>query len=106
MVLQKYPNTTQAQARKYFRDYAIGTDKLYDASKPPISDGGDYGDPDYFTNLGLCGYSGNILYLDPAMSFDPSTITDTTITPSTETLTTSKINFTIAEINAKLASIP
>ena len=106
MVLQKYPNTTQAQARKYFRDYAIGTDKLYDAPKPPISDGGDYGDPDYFTNLGLCGYSGNILYLDPAMSFDPSTITDTTITPSTETLTTSKINFTISEINAKLASIP
>lgn len=105
MILQKYPNTTQAQARKYFRDHAIGTDKLYDPGKPPISDGGDYGDPNYFITSALCGYSGNILYVDPLLSFDPSTITDTTIT-SPETLTTSKINFTISEINAKLASIP
>tara|TARA_R110000751_G_scaffold93960_1_gene183425 strand:- start:1901 stop:3574 length:1674 start_codon:yes stop_codon:yes gene_type:complete len=105
MVLQKYPNTTQAQARKYFRDHAIGTDKLYDPGKPPISDGGDYGDPNHFATMSLCGYSGNILYVDPLLSFDPSTITDTTIT-SPETLSTSKINFTVAEINAKLASIP
>lgn len=107
MVLQKYPTTTQAQARKYFREHAIGTDKLYDPGISPISDAGDYGDPEYFGNpLALQGYSGNILYLDPAMAFDPSTISDTTITYPTETTVTSKLNFTIAQINQKLATIP
>lgn len=106
MVLQKFPSTTPAQARKYFREHAIGTDKLYDSGISPILDGGDYGDPDYFGNpIGLQGYSGNILYLDPAMAFDPSTITDTTITYPPEILAASKINFTIDQINEKLYKV-
>ena len=30
--MEKYPSTTPAQARKYFRDLAIGNDNVYDAS--------------------------------------------------------------------------
>jgi len=107
MVLQKYPSTTQAQARKYFREHAIGTDTLYDPGISPTSDAGDYGDPEYFGNpLALNGYSGNILYLDPAMAFDPSTITNTTIIYPTETLVSSKLNYTISQINQKLSTLP
>ena len=101
MVLQKYPLTTPAQARKYFREHAIGTDLLHDTGITPVSDQGDYGDLPYFDNS-LMGNSTNILYLDPAMAFDPSGIVDTTITYPTETLGTSRIAFTLNQINAIL----
>ena len=104
-VLGKYPTTTPAQLRKYFRENAVGTDTLYDSGTRPMpsSPSGDapyYGDP-----LGLRGYSGKIAYLDPSLSFNPSTISNTTIT-STQTVSASnKINFTVSQINTKLASI-
>jgi hypothetical protein len=104
IVLQKYPDTTPAQARKYFREHAIGTDKLYDPGVTPISDGGDHGDSEYFASrIGLQGYSGNILYFDPALAFDPSGIADATITYPTENMGTSRLNYTVDQINAILA---
>jgi subtilisin family serine protease len=104
-VLGKYPTTTPAQLRKYFRDTAIGTDTLYSSSTTPAPSS-NIGDSVYFEDsLCLKGYSGNIAYLDPSLSFDPSTISNTTIT-STETVGSSnRINFTVGEINTKLGSI-
>lgn len=101
-VLQKYPTTTVPQLRKYFRDHAIGVDKLYDSGNQPVPSS-NKGDLQYFANpTGLRGYSGNIAYLDPNLTFDPTTITDTTIS-STETVSSSNvIDYSIAEINAIL----
>ena len=61
------------------------------------------GDLQYFANpVSLHGYSGNIAYLDPNLTFDPTTITNTTIT-STETVSSSNvIDYSIAEINTIL----
>lgn len=101
-VLQKYPTTTVPQLRKYFRDHAIGVDKLYDTGNQPVPSS-NKGDLQYFANpVGLQGYSGNIAYLDPNLTFDPTTITNTTIT-STETVSSSNvIDYSIAEINTIL----
>ena len=104
-VLGKYPTTTPAQLRKYFRDHAVGTETLYDSGTRPTPSVNS-GDASYYEDaLGLRGYSGKIAYLDPALVFNPSTISNTSIT-STETVSTSnKINFTVSQINTKLASI-
>ena len=55
------------------------------------------------------GYSGNITFLDPGIPIDPTSITDTTITsPDSEKAANAKaakINFSVADINTKLASI-
>ncbi len=104
-VLGKYPTTTPAQLRKYFRDHAVGTDTLYDTGTQPIPSSNVGDSPYYSDTLGLRGYSGNIAYLDPNLAFNPSTISDTSIT-STETVSAdNKINYTIAQINTKLGSI-
>ena len=106
-VLEKYPTTTPAQLRKFVREQMISSEKLYDPGDVPGEFSRD-GDPYYFQNpFGLQGYSGNIAYLDPAIPFDPSTITDTSITAvaSEQTGTNKKLNFTVDQINTKLASI-
>jgi hypothetical protein len=114
LVLGKYPNdasgapTTPAQMRKFFREQAISSESLYDGKTTLTTDLGDFGDPEYFNDgLNLQGYSGNITYLDPALPFDPSTqyASDVTITYPAETTTTQGLNYTIAQINTKLASI-
>ena len=105
LVLEKYPSTTPAQLRKYFRDHAVGTDKLYDSGIQPVISS-KYGDAAYeYDFAGLKGYSGNIAYLDPSLTFDPTTITDTSIT-STVTLVDNEIDYTTAQINTKLATLP
>lgn len=104
LVLEKYPTTTPAQLRKYFRDHAVGTDTLYDSGIQPAV-GSKHGDPAYFLDwAGLKGYSGNIAYLDPDLTFDPTTITDTSITVS-EAEVDNTIDYTTAEINTKLGTI-
>ncbi len=104
-VLGRYPTTTPAQLRKYFREHAIGTDTLYDTGTQPAASS-NIGDAPYFEDaLGLKGYSGNIAYLDPLIAFDPRTISDTSIT-STETVSSNnKVNFTVSQINTKLSNI-
>ena len=104
-VLGKYPTTTPAQLRKYFRDHAVGTDTLYDTGTQPIPSSNVGDSPYYSDTLGLRGYSGKIAYLDPNLAFNPSTISNTSIT-STETVSAdNKINYTIAQINTKLGSV-
>ena len=105
LVLQKYPTTTPAQMRKFFREHAISSEKLFDSNRKPLENTNEFGDFTYFDDvLGLQGYSGNIAYLDPVLPFDPSTITDTTVV-STEPTISGRLNFSISEINTKLASI-
>jgi len=104
-VLGKYPTTTPAQLRKYFRDHAVGTDTLYDTGTQPIPSSNVGDSPYYSDTLGLRGYSGKIAYLDTNLEFNPRTISNTSIT-STETVSAdNKINYTIAQINTKLGSI-
>ena len=108
LVLEKYPNTTPAQMRKFFREQAISSESLYDGKTTLTTDLGDFGDPEYFGDgLSCQGYSGNITYLDPTLPFDPSTqyASDVTITYPADTTTTQGLNYTIAQINTKLASI-
>ncbi len=108
LVLEKYPNTTPAQMRKFFREEAISSEKLYIGKTTLTTDLGDFGDPEYFNDGLACqGYSGNITYLDPTLPFDPSTEypSDVSITYENEPTTTQALNFTTAEINTKLASI-
>ena len=103
-VLSKYPNTTPAQLRKYFRETAVGTDTLFDTNqqKAPSSNRGDWS---YFNDpINLFGYSGKIAYLDPNLNTDPRAVgTNTTIT-STETSTgpSNIVGHSIAEINTIL----
>lgn len=105
LVLQKYPTTTPAQMRKFFREHAISSEKLFDTNRKPIENSNEFGDFTYFDDvIGLQGYSGNITYLDPVLPFNPSTITDTSVV-STEPTISGRLNFTIDEINTKLASI-
>ena len=105
LVLQKYPTTTPAQMRKFFREHAISSEKLFDSNRKPLENTNEFGDSTYFDDVfGLQGYSGNIAYLDPLLPFDPSTITDTTVV-STEPTISGRLNFSISEINTKLASI-
>lgn len=101
-VLQKYPTTTVQQLRKYFRENAVGTDTLYDTGNQPVPSS-NKGDLQYFGNpIGLKGYSGKIAYLDPNLTFDPTTISNTSIT-STESVSASNIvDHSIAEINTIL----
>ena len=106
LVLEKYPTTTPAQLRKYFRDHAVGTDTLYDSGVQPVSSS-NRGDSAYFMDWGgLQGYSGNIAYLDPDLTFDPTTIviTDTSFTDTTGVVD-NKLDYTTAEINTKLGTI-
>ena len=109
LVLEKHPTTTPAQLRKYARDFMISSEKLYDSGRAPIESNID-GDIHYFSNENsLMGYSGNITFLDPGIPIDPTSITDTTITsPDSEKAANAKaakINFSVADINTKLASI-
>jgi subtilisin family serine protease len=106
LVLGKYPTTTPAQLRQYFRLHAKGNDTLYDSGTEPRPSS-NFGDSTYFTDpLSLMGYSGNIAYLDPLITFNPSAISNTSVT-STETVSSdaAKLNFTIDEINSKLSGI-
>lgn len=103
IVLTKYPNTSPLQLRKYFRDHAVGQDTLYDTGQQrvPSSNRGDWS---YFADgLGLKGYSGKIVYLDPQLQFDPSTQINNNPVTSTEAIGPSNIvGHSIAEINTIL----
>lgn len=91
VVLGKYPSTTPAQSRKFFREIAIGTDTLVGTSPSMYVANDSSGDLRYWEHpTALRGYSGNIAYLDPTLPFDPSTITDTSITYPAD-LTTSTL---------------
>ena len=108
LVLEKYPTTTPAQMRKFFREEAISSEKLYDGKTELTTDLGDFGDPEYFGDgLSCQGYSSNITYLDPTLPFDPSTqyASDVTITYPADTTTTQSLSYTVAQINTKLASL-
>ncbi len=108
LVLEKYPTTTPAQMRKFFREEAISSETAYDGKTTLTTDLGDFGDPEYFNDgLNCQGYSGNITYLDPTLPFDPSSqyASDVSITYPVETTTTQGLNYTIAQINSKLASV-
>ena len=101
-VLEKYPTTTVQQLRKYFRDHAVGTDTLYDTGNQPVPSS-NKGDLQYFGNpIGLKGYSGKIAYLDPNLTFNPTTISNTTITSAESVSASNVIDHSIAEINTIL----
>jgi hypothetical protein len=104
LVLGKYPTTTNKQLRRYFREHAIGTDKLHDGNLT-LAPSSKHGDPAWFAQSGCYGYSGNIAYLDPTLTFDPRTLPDTSIADSTVTTTDNSLDYTIAEINTKLGTI-
>jgi hypothetical protein len=86
LVLSKYPTTTPAQLRKYFRDIAVSSVTLSDKVVQPSVSDGDYGDRKYMHHNTSQNSNLKITYLDPSLSYDPSNITDTTITYPTETL--------------------
>lgn len=103
LVLGKYPTTTPKQLRRYFRDIAVGTDKLYDTGLE-MAPSSKYGDQPWFTaTYSSMGYSGNIAYLDPNLTFDPTTLPDTDPT-TTDTTQANQINYTRDQINTKLAT--
>jgi len=86
LVLSKYPTTTPAQMRKYLREIAVSDSVMGDRKVQPKKSNGDFGDPDYFRNFNSMNSNLKITYIDPSLPYDPSTITDTTITYPTETL--------------------
>jgi hypothetical protein len=86
LVLSKYPTTTPAQLRKYFRDIAVSSATLSDKVVQPSVSDGDYGDRKYMHHNTSQNSNLKITYIDPSLSYDPSGITDTTITYPTETL--------------------
>lgn len=86
MVASKYPNTTPAQMRKYVREVAVSSATMGDTVVQPKVSDGDKGDPDYFEPNVSQNSNLKITYIDPSLSYDPSGITDTTITYPTETL--------------------
>jgi len=103
LVLEKYPTTTPKQLRRYFRDIAVGTDKLYDTGLEMVNSS-KYGDSPWFSaGHSSMGYSGNIAYLDPSLTYDPTTLADTDPTTS-ETTQSNQLSFTKDEINTKLAT--
>ena len=105
LVLEKYPTTTPRQLRKYFRDVAVGTDKLWDSGISRSDLPAAVGDPNFYADvLGCRGYSGNIAYLDPNLVFDPTTLSNDPIV-STESLTDVTIDFSVAEIQTKLDTL-
>ena len=86
MVLSKYPTTTPAQMRKYLRDIAVSSASLDNPVVLPTVSDGDKGDPAY-NQLGTSQNSNlKITYIDPSLPYDPSGITDATVTYPTETL--------------------
>ena len=86
LVLSKYPTTTPAQLRKYFRDIAVSSASMGDKIVQPRSVSDDYGDREYMRHNNSQNSHLKITYLDPSLPYDPSGITDTTITYPTETL--------------------
>jgi len=103
LVLQEYPTTTPKQLRRYFRDIAVGTDKLYDTGLE-MSPSSKYGDQPWFTaTYSSMGYSGNIAYLDHNFTSNPTLLPDTDPT-TTDTPQANQINYTRDEINTKLAT--
>lgn len=101
-VLGKYPTTTPRQLRKYFREVAVGNDKLHDTGvEPAVST--EFGDAAYFSDFaGLQGYSGNIAYFDTSLSSNPTTLSNDPITETVE-LTNNRLDYTTEQINAKLS---
>jgi hypothetical protein len=86
MVASKYPTTTSAQMRKYLREIAVSSATMGNPDTPPTVSNGDYGDPDYMNHWASQGSNLKITYIDPSLPYDPSGITDTTITYPKETL--------------------
>lgn len=88
LVASKYPTTTPAQMRKYFREIAVSSASMGDKIVAPKESNGDFGDPRYMDQYVSQNSNLKITYLDPSLPYDPSGITDTTITYPTETLST------------------
>jgi subtilisin family serine protease len=106
-VLEKYPDTTPRQLRKYFRDVAVGTDKLHDSGIGESNLGSDRLDDLFYGNALSCrGYSGNIAYLDPNLVADPRTQTNDPIVSPFSSLTDVTIDYSVAEIQTKLDGLP
>jgi len=105
-VLESYGSTTPKQMRRYFRDVAIGTDKLWDPQISPKT-GDKYGDSAFHASDGNKGYSGNIAYLpaDLTTLTDPTTLSDTSITQTSVSAVDRSLDYTIDEINTKLATV-
>ncbi len=104
LVLGKYPTTTTKQLRRYFREQAVGTDKLHEGNEN-LAPSSKYGDPLWFAQSGGFGYSNNIAYLDPDLTFDPTTLPDTAIADYVPTTSDIHLNYTVDEINTKLGAI-
>tara|TARA_B100001769_G_scaffold42412_1_gene29565 strand:+ start:6995 stop:9445 length:2451 start_codon:yes stop_codon:yes gene_type:complete len=88
LVLSKYPTTTPAQLRKYFRDIAVSSVTLSDKVVQPDNSKGDYGDRDYMHHHTSQNSNLKITYVNPALNYDTSQISDTTISYPTETYVT------------------
>jgi hypothetical protein len=86
LVASKYPTTTPAQMRKYFREIAVSDVPMGDRIIAPSESNGDFGDPRYMDPNVSRNSNLKITYLDPTLPFDPSSISDTSITYPTETL--------------------
>lgn len=86
LVASKYPTTTPAQMRKYFREIAVSSASMGDKIVQPKVSDGDFGDPRYMDPSVSQNSNLKITYVDPALSYDTSSISDTTITYTTETL--------------------
>jgi len=86
MVLSKYPTTTPAQMRKYLREIAVSSATMGNPDVAPTVSDGDKGDLAYNRLRTSQNSNLKITYIDPSLPFDPSGITDTTITYRTETL--------------------
>jgi subtilisin family serine protease len=105
LVLQRYPTTTPRQLRKYFREVAIDSNNtLYTSGNKQLT-GSIYGDVAYFQDTAGCrGYSTKIALLpvDANTWAIPTSLSNDPITSSI-TEEDNKLNFTISEINSKLA---
>lgn len=108
LVLQKYPDTTPRQLRKYFRDIAVGTDKVWDSGIEETETATGRGNALFYDDaLGCRGYSGNIAYLDPSLTFDPRTLNNDPIVSeyASSTMQDVKLDYTVDQVKTKLDSV-
>lgn len=105
LVLEKYPNTTPKQMKRYFRYIAAGTDELLDSYPPVMAESTKFGDAPYYSSTGLHGYSGRIAYLDPTLDFDPTSLDDTSIVYANVTTEDTSLDYTVDQINTKLSNV-
>lgn len=102
MVLSKYPTTTPAQMRKYLRDIAVSSATMGNPVVTPRVSDGDKGDVAYNKYHTSQNSNLKITYIDPSLPYDPSGITDTTITYPTETLSAAQGTLPVVSIGPQL----